>query len=311
MILKRLTMLSRRSAVPASCWAEAAISWVDALVCCVEAETCSAEAEDCSATAATSAMSFSARCASALIWCTAVAMSLTRRGDVGDGEADGLEGLAGLLDRGDAVGGAAAALFDDQDDVLGLGLDLADQRGDLTRGALGLLGELADFLGDDGEAAALLAGAGGLDGGVEREEVGLLGDAGDGVDDAADLGGLGGEALHGGADLRAGALDLADRVGGLRGGADAVLGDPAGLLGGFGGGRRGLGAGAGGAGRFLHGLSGGLDHADLALGAMGDVGDGGGDLADGATGLLGGGRHLLRGGGDGPGTGRDLGDARR
>jgi hypothetical protein len=48
-------------------------------------------------------------------------------------------------------------------------------------------GELADLFGDDGEAAALFAGAGGLDGGVEREQVGLFGDAGDGVDDAADL----------------------------------------------------------------------------------------------------------------------------
>ena len=82
------------------------------------------------------------------------------------------------------------ALGDDADDVRGLGLDLADQRRDLRRGGLGLLGELADLLGDDGEAAALLAGAGGLDRGVEREQVGLLGDAGDRVDDAADLLGL-------------------------------------------------------------------------------------------------------------------------
>ena len=54
-------------------------------------------------------------------------------------------------------------------------------------GALRLLGELADLVGDDREAAALLAGAGGLDGGVEREQVGLLGDAGDRRDDAGDL----------------------------------------------------------------------------------------------------------------------------
>jgi hypothetical protein len=35
------------------------------------------------------------------------------------------------------------------------------------------LGEVADFFGDDGEAHAGLAGAGGFDGGVEGEDVGL------------------------------------------------------------------------------------------------------------------------------------------
>ena len=54
-------------------------------------------------------------------------------------------------------------------------------------GLLGLLGQLADLVGDDREAAALLAGAGGLDRGVERQEVRLLGDGGDRVDDPADL----------------------------------------------------------------------------------------------------------------------------
>ena len=55
------------------------------------------------------------------------------------------------------------------------------------RGVLGLLGELSDLFGDNREAAALLAGAGGLDRGIQREQVGLLGDAGDRCDDRADL----------------------------------------------------------------------------------------------------------------------------
>ena len=87
------------------------------------------------------------------------------------------------------------ALGDDVDDLAGLALDLPDQAGDLRRGGLRALGELAHLLGDDGEAAALLAGAGGLDGGVEREQVGLLGDAGDRVDDAADPLGAGRQLL--------------------------------------------------------------------------------------------------------------------
>ena len=166
---------------------------MEALVCCVEAETCSAEAEDCSATAATSAMSPSARGGSALICCDG-------GGDLADAAGDVRRRRAPIASNASRVCSTvatpsavrAAALGDDADDVLRLGLDLADQRGDLAGGALGLLGQLADLFGDDGEAAALLAGAGGLDGGVEREQVGLLGDAGDRVDDAADLLGLGG-----------------------------------------------------------------------------------------------------------------------
>ena len=53
-----------------------------------------------------------------------------------------------------------------------------------------LLGELADFVGDDGEAAAVLASAGGLDGGVQRQEVRLLGDARDRADDLLDVFGV-------------------------------------------------------------------------------------------------------------------------
>ena len=41
-------------------------------------------------------------------------------------------------------------------------------------------------LGDHGEALAGLAGARRLDGGVERQQVGLLGDRGDQLDDVAD-----------------------------------------------------------------------------------------------------------------------------
>ena len=55
----------------------------------------------------------------------------------------------------------------------------------------GTPGELAHLLGHDGEATALLADASGLDGGVEGQQVGLLGDSGDRVDDFADLLALG------------------------------------------------------------------------------------------------------------------------
>jgi hypothetical protein len=72
--VKRETSRLSSSAVPASPWAEAAISCADAEVCSVEADTSSADAEDSSATEATSATSFSARWASAAICSTAAAI---------------------------------------------------------------------------------------------------------------------------------------------------------------------------------------------------------------------------------------------
>ena len=72
-------------------------------------------------------------------------------------------------------------------------LDLGDEPGDLLGRATGALGELADLVRDDREALAHLARAGRLDGGVEREQVGLLGDVVDRLDDRADLLALGTE----------------------------------------------------------------------------------------------------------------------
>ena len=75
--------------------------------------------------------------------------------------------------------------------ALGAGLDGRDDRPDLLGRRRRLLGELADLAGDDGEALALIAGAGRLDRGVQGEQVGLGGDVLDGADDLADLLGAG------------------------------------------------------------------------------------------------------------------------
>src|SRR5207342_706794 len=147
---------------------------------------------------------------------------------------------------------------------------------------------LADLLGDDREAAALLAGAGGLDGGVERQQVGLLGDAGDRVDEADDLA----RALRELADRRRdGGGELAHRahgLGGVVGGGDALLGHGAGLAGhagGLVGRRRALAHGLGQVGGEVEGL---VDDARLALHALGDLADRVGGLGARAAGLLGG-----------------------
>ena len=74
-----------------------------------------------------------------------------------------------LLDAGLDLGG----------DRLGLAGQRGDGAGDLAGRGAGVVGELLHLGGDDREAAARLAGARRLDGGVEREHVGL---AGDGLD---------------------------------------------------------------------------------------------------------------------------------
>src|SRR5579871_6571689 len=61
-----------------------------------------------------------------------------------------------------------------------------DQTADLPRGGCRPLGQLADFIGYNREAPAMLARAGGLDSGIERQQVGLLGDLVDGLDDGSD-----------------------------------------------------------------------------------------------------------------------------
>ena len=79
-----------------------------------------------------------------------------------------------------------------------------DELRDLFGAASGALGQLADLVGHDREAAARLAGPGRLDRGVEREQVRAVGDAGDDAGDLVDVAGLLLEIEH----AAAGLLDL-------------------------------------------------------------------------------------------------------
>jgi hypothetical protein len=103
----------------------------------------------CSAVRASSAAEEAISCVDALVCCV---------------EADTCSALAEDCSATAATSemppSARVDLSDDLDDAAGLVLDLGDQRGDLGGGGLRALGELADLLGDDREAAALLAGAG-------------------------------------------------------------------------------------------------------------------------------------------------------
>ncbi|OPZ04256.1 MAG: hypothetical protein BWZ09_01920 [Alphaproteobacteria bacterium ADurb.BinA305] len=94
---------------------------------------------------------------------------------------------AGAVAHLHAVAHALHALLHGVDRALGALLDRRHHAADLARGERGALGELAHLVGHHREAAPGLARTGGLDRGVEREQVGLVGDVADRVDDRVDL----------------------------------------------------------------------------------------------------------------------------
>ena len=110
------------------------------------------------------------------------------------------------------------------DGVDGLAGDLLDV-GDLLGNFLGRLRGLArqrfDFGGDHRKATAGFAGAGGLDGRVQRQQVGLGRDRIDQADDFADPACRCRKALHG----AVGFARLADRAAGNAGGMRGLLAD--------------------------------------------------------------------------------------
>ncbi len=85
------------------------------------------------------------------------------------GRRDLLHQIRGLADRRHQLGQQLARALGDFDAPTG-------QVADLLGGRLAALGQLAHLVGHHGEAAPVLAGARRLDGGVERQQVGLVGD---------------------------------------------------------------------------------------------------------------------------------------
>ncbi|CCC97467.1 protein of unknown function [Azospirillum baldaniorum] len=195
----------------------------------------------------------------------AVAGGLRLAGDLGDAAGDLARGVGGLVDvpadllgrgglflhRGGDGGGNLIDLGDAVGDggdgshgAAGRGLDLADLGGDVLGRLRGLVRQILHLAGHHGEALAGFPGPCRLDGGVQRQKVGLAGDRLNELGDVTDLlhgvgQGLDGAArqialLHGdsgdAAGLRHLGADLADRGGQfLRGGGDG-LGVAQGLL---------------------------------------------------------------------------------
>ena len=83
----------------------------------------------------------------------------------------------------DAFADAFLLLLHDGEGALDLGRVFRDERRDLLCRCFRLFGELSHLFGDNGEALARFAGACGLDGGVQGEEVRLAGNLGDHLND--------------------------------------------------------------------------------------------------------------------------------
>ena len=98
----------------------------------------------------------------------------------------------GGRDRGGNLGklaDGARDFLDGADRLLGRRLDTGDLLADLAGGLGGLFGQRLHFGGDDRKATAGFTGAGRLDGGIEREQIGLARDGVDEFDHVADAGG--------------------------------------------------------------------------------------------------------------------------
>ena len=80
-------------------------------------------------------------------------------------------------------GGAVHVL----DRLAGFLLNALDQFRDFLGGLRRFFGQLAHFVGDHGEAQAVFAGARRFNGGVQGQQVGLLGQIVDDFDDLADV----------------------------------------------------------------------------------------------------------------------------
>ncbi len=103
---------------------------------------------------------------------------------------DGAESLFCLLRQPDPLLRFMAGRRHGGDRGAGAGLQLFNHLLDLDGGPLGAVGKRPHLVGHHRKAATLLTGTGRFDGGVEGQQVGLLGNAADHADDAANLAAL-------------------------------------------------------------------------------------------------------------------------
>ena len=156
------------------------------------------------------------------------------------------------------------------DRARGVALQRLDFLGDLLGGVLGLHRQRLHLGGDDGETTPGLAGARGLDGGIERQQRCLPGDLRDQIDDIADRRRGLAQAIHIGAGFARGVAGLVGELAGVADlGADPLrrLGE---LVGGMRKGRRRALRGGGPAGQGIGAPADGGKRRRGRLGAAGD-----------------------------------------
>src|SRR5450631_254969 len=116
-------------------------------------------------------------------------------------------------------GGAVHVL----DRLAGFLLNALDQFRDFLGRLRRFLGQFAHFVGDDGESQSVFSGAGSFNGGVQGQQVGLLGEIVDDFDDLANVVGALSQGSNDFARRVDGGVDAVQSVGGLLHGADAVV----------------------------------------------------------------------------------------
>ncbi len=138
--------------------------------------------------------------------------------DLGDALRNALQRLPCGLSQGLRVAGQGAAVAHGPHGLIGAGLDTADHGFDFAGGRLGSGSQRPHFVCHHRKAATLLTCTRSLDGGVEGQQIGLLGDPTDHVQYLPDLTDAPGELFdHGGrtADLGTDGIDRIHRIAGL------------------------------------------------------------------------------------------------
>ena len=109
------------------------------------------------------------------------------------------------------------------DGFAGLSLNALDQFRNFLGGLRGFLRQFSYFIGNNREAKSMLPGTGGLNGGVESEEVGLLGEVVNDFDDLADIISTLAKGIDNFPRRSDGCVDPVQSVGGLLHGRDAAM----------------------------------------------------------------------------------------
>ena len=138
-------------------------------------------------------------------------------GDLADLSVQAIHGLARAVqsaadgeNAGAAVGHRLVHVLAGTAELLHAFAETLDDATDLAGGIGGMASQTPHFLGDHGEAPTMFTRACGLDGGVQGEQIGLLGDAGDHTNDLAHFIELSGQLLDHLSQLRLAGVDHFD-----------------------------------------------------------------------------------------------------